>query len=138
MGTDLQEVFDSFFVKIPSVDFTGKESQVIQFFKSAIGKCYRQTYDDLTYEYDYDLQEGSFINNISQATIELISIYMVREYFAQRYAVISGRKRYLGTQAFNKIPENKEEFEEVSKSLNYWTDELNRFVAQFSDYSDER
>jgi len=138
MGTDLQELFDSFFIKLPSVDFTDKESQIIQLLKSAIGKCYRRTYDDLTYVYDNTLKTGYFISIISQASIELIAINMVRDYFSQKFAIISGRKQYLGTQAFDKIPSYKEEFNTVKQSIEYWNTELDKLMAEFPDYSDER
>ena len=138
MGTNLQEVFDAFFSKFPNVDFTGKESQVVQFLKSAIGKCYRRVYDDLTYEYDDVLDEGNFINTVSNSSIELISMYMAKEYISQKYAVLCGRKQYLGTQAFNKIPSLKEEFDTVEKTMNYWLEEIDKFLNEFPDYSDER
>lgn len=138
MGTNLQEVFDSFFVKIPSVDFTGKESLIIQLLKSAIGKCYRQTYDNLGYTYDDVLKTGNFINIISQSSIELISLNMVKEYLSQKFAIISNRKQYLGTQAFNKIPSYKEEFNVTEQSINYWNNELDKLISEFPDYSDER
>lgn len=136
--TDLQSVFDAFFIKLPSVDFTGKESQIFQFFKSAIAKCMRKTYDDLSYTYDETSKNGAFANTISEPTIELLSMYMVREYFVQSFALISGRKQYLGTQAFNKIPTNKEQFDTISQSLKYWGDEIDKFLMDFPDYSDER
>lgn len=137
-GTDLQEVFDAFFIKVPQVDFTGKESQVAQFLKSAISKCYRHTYDSLDYYYDEELQEGRFSSVISMSSIELISMFMVKEYFVQKFALLNSRKQYLGTQAFNKIPANIEEFNVVKNSLQYWSDEIERFLMEFPDYSDER
>jgi hypothetical protein len=138
MGTDLQDVFDSFFVKIPSVDFTGKESQVIQLMKSAIGRCYRQTYDDLTYTYDTTSKTGSFVNIITQSSIELVVLNMVKEYFSQKFAVLSNRKQYLGTQAFDKIPSNKEEFNTTKQSIDFWNGELEKLISELPDYSDER
>lgn len=139
MGTNFQEVFDSFFIKIPSVDFTNKESQVIQFFKSAIGKCYRIPYDDIQgYIYDENLKEGYFKDIISQSSIELISMYMVKEFLSQKLAILCGRKQYLGTQSFNKIPNMKEELDVTLSSLNYWTNEIDNLVKEFPDYSDER
>lgn len=137
-GTNLQEVFDAFFVKIPHVDFSGKESEVAQFLKSAISKCYRHTYDNLKYFYDEELQEGYFENTVTSPSIELISMFMVKEYFVQKFALLTTRKQYLGTQAFNKIPSNKEEFDLTQNSLNYWNDEIARFLMEFPDYSDER
>lgn len=138
MGTDLQLVFDSFFIKVPSVDFKGKESQVFQFFKTAIAKCRKHLYDEITYEYDEDLQEGYFKSLVSDQSIELISMYMAKEYFTQKYALISGRKQYLGTQAFNKIPVYKEQFEVAKQSADNWTNEIERFLMEFPEYSDER
>ena len=138
MGTDLQDIFDSFFVKLPSVDFTGKESQIIQLMKSAIGRCYRQTYDNLTYVYDEDTKEGYFNNNISQSSIELIALNMVKEYFSQKFAAIVNRKQYLGTQAFDKIPSYKDEFNETKQSIDFWNSELDKLISELPDYSDER
>lgn len=137
-GTDLQEVFDAFFVKIPQVDFSGKESQVAQFLKAAVSKCYRHTYDNLAYTYDEELQDGHFSDRVSPPSIELISMFMVKEYFVQKFALLTARRQYLGTQAFNKIPSNKEEFDLTQNSLNYWNDEIARLLMEFPDYSDER
>lgn len=138
MGTDLQLVFDSFFIKVPSVDFKGKESQVFQFFKTAIAKCRKHLYDEIAYVYDEDLHEGYFKSLVADQSIELISMYMAKEYFTQNYALISGRKQYLGTQAFNKIPAYKDQFEVVKQSAENWTDEIERFLMEFPEYSDER
>ena len=138
MGTDLQLVFDSFFIKVPSEDFKGKESQVFQFFKTAIAKCRKHLYDEITYEYDENLHEGYFKCLVSDQSIELISMYMAKEYFTQKYALISGRKQYLGTQAFYKIPVYKEQFEVAKQSADNWTNEIERFLMEFPEYSDER
>lgn len=136
--TDLQEVFDAFFIKVPQYDFVGKESQVIQLFKTAVAKCYRHTYDSLEYEYNPTIQEGYFTGVITNSSIELISMFMVKEFLSQKLSLINKRKQYLGTQAFNKIPSNKEEFDILSNSLNYWKDEISRFLMEFPDYSEER
>jgi hypothetical protein len=138
MGTNLQEVFDAFFAKIPSVDFSGKESLIVQYLKSAIGKCYRQVYDDLTYIYDEYLKTGYFNNVVSQPSIDLISMYMVKEYLEPKYALLCARKQYLGTQAFNKITSGKDELEILQQSILYWTDEIDRLLKDLPDYSNER
>jgi hypothetical protein len=138
MGTDLQEVFDAFFAKIPSVDFTGKESLIVQYLKSAIGKCYRQIYDDLTFSYDETLKTGTFTNIVSKSTIELVSMYMIKEYLEPKYLLLCGRKQYIGTQAFNKIPSLKEEFDVIEKSINHWNNEIDKFKNEFPDYSEDR
>ena len=136
--TDLQDVFDAFFIKMPQYDFSGKESQVFQFFKAAVSKCYRHTYDILDYHYDEETQKGTFDATVTQPTIELISMYMVKECLSQKFAIINNRKQYLGTQAFNKIPSAVDEFNVVNNSLKYWTDEISRFLMEFPDYSEER
>ena len=136
--TNLQEVFDAFFIKVPGVDFTNKKSQVFQFMKSAIGKCYRHTYDDLTYDYNETTHCGSFKNFVTNASIELISMFMAKEYFSQKFSVLSSRKQYLGTQAFNKIPANIEEFNLTKGALDYWDEEIRKFLMDFPDYSETR
>lgn len=138
MGTDLQEVFDAFFIKIPSIDFTGKESQIFQLFKSAIAQCYRRVYDNLEYVYDENLSEGNFLNVVSQPSIELISMYMVVDYYSQKLSILNGRKQYLGTQSFNKIPSLKEELDVANSSIQNWENRISRFLNEFPDYSDER
>lgn len=136
--TNLQEVFDSFFIKFPSINFTGKESQVIQLLKSAIARCHRRVYDDLTYEYDDVLHTGFFINTVGLSTIELISMFMAKEFATQGYNIIVRRKQYLGTQAFNKIPSYKEEFSAAESSVDYWNREVERFMCEFPDYTEDR
>jgi hypothetical protein len=138
MGTDLQNVFDAFFIKNPSANFTGKETQVFQLFKSAIAQCYRRVYDNLEYVYEELLNEGSFTNVVTQPTIELISMYMTIEYCRQKLSLLSGRKQYIGTQAFNKIPSLKEEVESATTLLHNWENKLQIFLNEFPDYSDER
>lgn len=138
MGTDLQEVFDAFFIKVPTVNFTGKESEVFQLFKTATSLAKKKTYDSLEYQYDDVEGEGTFIGMVSGDTLELLSMYMTKSYFQQKLALISGRKQHLGTQAFNKIPSNKEQFEMVENSLNYWNQEIEKLLEDFPDYSSER
>lgn len=137
-GTNLQEVFDAFLIKVPSVNFEGKESEIIQFLKSAIALCRKHIYDYLEYFYDEDILEGHFLNNVSYDSIELISMYMVVEYTQQRFSVLNVRKQYLGTQAFNKIPSSKEDFETTKNTLEYWKDKIDNYLMEFPEYSDER
>lgn len=138
MGTNLQEVFDAFFIKIPEVNFTNKESQVFQFFKTSLSKCKKKVYDNLNYIYDTVTNIGNFEDVIDNSTVELLATYMVKEYFSQQFSIISGRKAYLGTQAFNKIPSNKELFEIAESQMNYWDREISKLQSDFPDYSDER
>ena len=138
MGTNLQKVFDAFFVKIPTVNFTGKESMVAQFLESAIAKCYRHTYDNLTYDYDKDLQEGYFNNEVSSPSVELISMFMAREYYIQRYSLLNSRKQHIGTQAFNKLPDMKTDLDVTTSTLSEWDKNISIFLMDFPDYSDER
>lgn len=138
MGTDLQDVFDSFFIKFPNVDFTNKESQVFQIFKTAIAKCSRNVYEKLEYTYDEITHDGSFLNIIPNSSIELIATYMAKEYSSQIFTLISARKQYIGTQSFNKLPDKKIDFDEAKYLFEYWNNELEKFKSEFPDYSDER
>jgi len=106
--------------------------------KTAIAKCYRHTYDNLEFVYVEELEEGNFLNVISQSSIELISMYMVKEYLVPTLSILSKRRQYLGTQAFNKIPSYKEQYDMMKQSLEYWSEEIEKFLMEFPDYSDER
>lgn len=140
--TDLQEIVDAVKIKIPTEDLTGKEDKLIQLLKYAISRCYRKTYDEsLEFEYDELTKEGSFLYYVCQPTIELLSLYIVKEYFSWELLVLGNRLKYhVGTNAFNKLPNdsNKDRYNFLTERLNYWTNEIIRFEAEFPDYSEER
>ena len=102
--TSLQEIVDAVKIKIPTEDLTGKENHLAQLLKSATARCKRKTYDKIDFYYDKELQEGYFYNSISEPTIELLSMYIVKDYTAWQFSILNNRKQYLGTNAFNKIP----------------------------------
>lgn len=137
-GTDLQEVVDAIKIKIPKENLTGKENQLMQLLKSATARCKRKTYDNIEFYYDEEIQEGYFYNQISAPTIELLSLYIVRDYLTWQFSILNNRKKYLGTNAFNKIPSDKERYDFLLEQLNYWNMEIEKFEMDFPDYSEER
>lgn len=48
-NTQLQEVYDAFFIKIPSHNFSTEKSKVFQYFKTSVGKTSNTVNEDLTY-----------------------------------------------------------------------------------------
>lgn len=136
--TNLQEVVDAVKIKIPNEDLSGKENQIIQMLKSAIARCRRKTYDILDFSYNTVLKEGSFENAVSSSTIELLAMYIVKNYLEWEFSVLNKRKQYLGTNAFNKIPSNKERYDFLNNQLSYWNIEIEKFEMDFPDYSEER
>lgn len=134
MGTNIQIVFDSFFVKIPTVDFTGKESLVFQLFKSSIPYCYKTVPEDLTYTFDETLYEGTFDNILGQDTIELIALCMKREYYRREVDKYASTKQYIGTQAFNKLPNMKELSDCARVNLKDISDTFEAFRQEFYTY----
>lgn len=137
-GTDLQDVINAVKIKIPNENLSGKEAQMIQLLKSATARCERKTYDDLEFIYDENLATGYFFNQVSAPTIELLSMYMVKDYLSWMFTVLNNRKKYLGTNAFNKIPSDKERYDFLLKQLDYWDKEIEKFEMEFPDYTDER
>ena len=75
---------------------------------------------------------------MSTPTIELLSMYMVKDYLTWMFTVLNNRKKYLGTNAFNKIPSDKERYDFLLKQLDYWDKEIEKFEMEFPDYTDER
>lgn len=137
-GTNLQEIVDAVKIKIPTENLSGKENHLAQLLKAATARCNRKTYDNLDFLYDEELQEGYFYNEISNATIELLSLYIVRDYTTWQFSILNNRKKYLGTNAFNKIPSEKERYDFLESQLNYWNLEIEKFEMDFPDYSEDR
>lgn len=136
--TDLQEIIDAVKIKIPNENLSGKEKQIIQLLKSATAQCKRKTYDNIAFFYDEVGDNGFFYEEVSQPTIELLSMYIVKGYLTWQFSVLNNRKQYLGTKAFNKIPSNKERYDFLFNQLNYWNAEIKKFEMEFPDYSDSR
>jgi hypothetical protein len=63
-NTSLQEVWDSYFIKVPEEDFTYKKSQVYQYFKTAIAKSYKTTSDSLKFSL-YTTEKELIVYNIA-------------------------------------------------------------------------
>lgn len=137
-GTGLQEVVDAVKIKIPNENLSGKEGQLMQLLKSAAAQCQRKTYDNVDFFYDEKMKDGFFYNNVTQPTIELLSMYIVKGWLSWEFSVLNKRKKYLGTNAFNKIPSDKEQYDFLFDQLNYWNSEIEKFEMQFPDYSDSR
>ena len=137
-GTSLQEIFDAVKIKLPNENLSDKVNQIIQLLKSAISRCKRKTYDDLSFEYYEDIQEGYFKTHITVQTIELLSMYIVRDYMSWKLSILDNRKKYLGTNAFNKLPSDKEQYESLRSQVNYWNVEISKFEMDFPDYSENR
>ncbi len=137
-GTDLQKIIDAVKIKIPDENLSGKENQLMQLLKSATAQCRRKTYDDIRFFYDEKMKDGYFYNHVSQPAIELLSMYIVRDYLTWEFSVLGKRKQYLGTSAFNKIPSSKEQYDFLSNRLDYWNQEIEKFETHFPDYSDDR
>ena len=137
-GTNLQEIVDAVKIKIPNENLSGKENQIAQLLKSATARCKRKTYDNLDFWYDELILEGYFYNQISSPTIELLSLYIVRDYMTWQFSILNNRKKYLGTNAFNKIPSDKERYDFLSTQLDYWNTEIEKFEMEFPDYSEDR
>lgn len=137
-GTNLQELVDAVKIKIPNENLSGKINQIIQLLKSATSRCKRKTYDNLLFHYFEEIQEGYFEDNISPQTIELLSMYIVRDYLSWKFSILDSRKKYLGTNAFNKLPSDKEQYESIRGQINYWNAEIEKFEMEFPDYSEIR
>lgn len=135
MATQLQEVYDAFFVKIPSHSFASEKSLVFQFLKTSVGLTSNTVKDNLTYTYDGTSYAGSFTGTLTQNTIELIALYMVREYYRRRVSKFEAIKQDIGTKDFNKLPNLKEPYE-IAKSLFKDADsEIEDFRQEFYSYS---
>lgn len=136
--TNLQEIIDAVKSKIPTENLSDKLSLLIQLLKSATARCKRKTYDNLEFVYDEETQEGYFVAKITAPTIELLSLYMVKGYTTWQFNILNNRRKFLGTNAFNKIPSEKERYDFLKEQLSYWSNEIEKFEMDFPDYSEDR
>lgn len=132
-GTDLQEIVDAVKIKIPAENLSGKTNQIIQLLKSAASRCRRRTSDDLSFHYYEEVQEGYFEKNIAPQVIELLSMYIVKDYLSWKFSALAGQKKYLGTSAFNKLPSDNGQYESLRSQIEYWSTEIEKFETAFPD-----
>jgi hypothetical protein len=134
LGTDMQEIFDSFFAKIPDVDFTGKETLLFKLLKTSIGYCYKTVPESLEYIYDEVINEGKFTNVLFLDTIELLSLCMTREYYFRELDKLSRTKQHIGTQAFNKLPDLSKQYDTASENYKNIDEKFYLFRQEFYTY----
>jgi hypothetical protein len=134
LGTDVQEVFDSFFAKCPETDFTGKETLVYQLFKSGIAHCYKDVSESLEYSFDNTAYTGNFTYTIGLDTIELIALCMKREFSRRSLDKYTLVKQHIGTNAFNKLPDIKGSADTATSQYDNLTDEIEDFKQDFYPY----
>lgn len=135
MGTQLQEVYDAFFVKTPDTDFTGKEELVYQFFKASIGYCYKTVPESLTYTLtNQTTYDGQFNDTLGLDSIELLALCMARELYRRYDEKYNNIKQYVGTQAFNKLPDIPDLAEKSKERLTTLSDEIYKFRQEFYTY----
>lgn len=76
MGTPLQEVYDSFFIKVPE-DFTYKNDMVFQLFKAGYAKSYQMTSSTVKYSISQD--SGNLVLYSTAQEDGKIQIYLNEE-----------------------------------------------------------
>jgi hypothetical protein len=134
LGTNVQEVFDSFFAKCPETSFTGKETLVYQLFKSGIAHCYQDVSESLEYTFDEVTYEGYFTDTLYLDTIELIALCMKREFSRRGLDRYTAIKQHIGTNAFNKLPDIKGTADTATGQYKNLSDEIEDFKQDFYPY----
>jgi len=136
MGTPLQEIYDSFFIKVSDEDFTLKKSIVFQFFKTALAYSYKNTKHSLTYILtDEEEFIGSMDEILNSDEIELISLYMKKAYIEYLLKPLTRLKNRLGTKDFNKLPDKADEYKTYSIMKKDLNQEIEDFKQQFYSYT---
>lgn len=225
MGTALQEVYDAFFSKISTEDFTYKADLVYQYFKAANGYSYKTVPETLTYTLfkdnvslfimskaeidgnvslkyngttyvvnvlatdtlnqiadkiviklsaDFNVStnysntypiiliqksnedltsfefadvdktdcvvrvnqnyDGEYDNIIGIDSIELISLFMAREYYSRIVLKLGNQKVWIGTKDFNQIPKLKDNYSLAESSLSKINTQIYDFRQEFYTY----
>lgn len=134
MGTDIQKVYDAFFIKVSDTDFTGKATLLYQLFQASIGYCYKTVPESLEYTYDEVIYVGYFTDTLNFDTIELLSLGMAREYYLRDLNKLSTAKQHIGTQAFNKLPDLTKQYNTASDNYKNLDDRFYSFRQEFYPY----
>jgi predicted nucleic acid-binding Zn-ribbon protein len=79
--------------------------------------------------------EGVFIDTLDQDEIELIALYMKKEYLRKLIAPIEKLKIRMGTKDFEALKSKKEEYDTLSKAMLDLNEEINEFKQEFNTYS---
>jgi hypothetical protein len=133
MGTPLQEIYDAFFIK-SGKDYTDKEDQVYQFFKTGISKSKKTIPTDLTYTVNPTTYEGTFTNTLEQDEIELIALNMLLEEKRKRKSELDYLKTHIGTKDFNKLTDKVTEYKILNESMKDLRDEIFLLRQEFYSY----
>lgn len=138
MGTPLQEVYDSFFIKNPETDFTDKQDMVFQLFKISLGYCKKTVPENLNYTLTIpETYEGEFTDILGQDSIELIALVMKKELYRRIMDKFTLMKQYIGTQSFNKLPDAPKLLQEATSYFETLSDEIYKFRQEFYTYKNE-
>ena len=132
-GTPLSEVYDAFFIK-SGKDYSYKEDQVFQFFKTGVSKCYKTISHSLIYTVDENY-DGEFIEILDQDEIELIALNMLLEEKRQRKSELDYTKSYLGTKDFNRLVDKVSEYKIISQSMKDLKEDIKDFEQSFKSYA---
>ncbi len=133
-GTNLQDVYDRFFLKVDE-NISGKESLVFELLLSAIAKSYKDVVCGLGYvldepQLDEDvLYSGHFVETLLPDEIELLATWMFYEWNRRRQQKLLGQKRMIGTQAFNRL----ENVPDMLRSINYTMGQIKNEINELKN-----
>lgn len=132
--TDLQILYDSFVIKVDE-DFSEKIDLFIAMIYPSTAKVYKQLRHKYTYSYDEESKTGSFDDDMDIDEIELIALQMAYDYINDtKMSRLSNMQQMLGTKDFDKIPNIKNEMDNVVKKLNSLKDEIITLKNDMNDY----
>lgn len=142
--TPFQEIYDCFFSKVDE-DFTNKEGQVFNVFKSAIARSYKTIRHKLDYVLDDPIKDeeageliqtysGHFIEKLDIDEIELLALWMVYEWNRKKQQRLVGKRRTIGTRDFNRIEDLANELKIVEFAMKQTMRDINALKNEFYTY----
>ena len=134
--TDLQELYDSFYLKVPSAT-SMPISYIIALIKPASSKVFKQFRHSYKFVItDNETGDGHFLDEMDIDEIELLALQMAIDYYVgkdlNRLLVM---KSLIGTKDFNKLPTKKDELTSVQNvidKLHFMLEELKSDMNKYS------
>lgn len=135
MGTNLQDIFDSFYLKIPREDAT--PSYVFALIKPALAKVYKQFSHNIKFIVtDSEEFEGYFVDELYLDEVELLTLQMAIDYHtAKDLDRLLTLQSLIGTKDFNKLPTYKDNLVIVKDKISALKLQLEELKSDMNKYS---
>lgn len=78
--------------------------------------------------------DGEYVETLGEDSIELLSLFMLREHYNKFVMKFGKQREYIGTKDFDKLPNLKNKYENTKETLDSINDQIFEFRQEFYTY----